>query len=234
MIDMKLEWKVDTEIQRTAWGPVNQRVRDIAAHIPDVDVVLDLGGGAGWFGLLLAGKRPVKVISLDLAPRLKLKQVSHVKGSVLDIPVADRSVSIVGANAILHHVPDNLDKCISEVARVLKSGGTMIAQEPLAHNPIATLARVLIRTDCHEEGERPLSYDTMATAISQHMILVKADFAFLSSYLLPHVQSRVPGAFSGVFRELALFLLRLDEKMLAAMPGARRYAAYVSIVARKE
>lgn len=231
---MKAEWKVDTEVQRATWGPVHQRVRDIAAQIPDVDVVLDLGGGAGWFGLLLAGKRPVKVISLDLMPRLKLKQVIHVKGSVLDIPVADRSVSIVGANAILHHVPDNLDKCISEVARVLKSGGTMIAQEPLAHNPIAKLARVLIRTDCHEEGERPLSYDAMATAISRHMILVKADFAFLTSYLMPHIQSRMPGAFSGVFRKLALFLLGLDEKMLATMPGTRRYAAYVSIVARKE
>ena len=234
MIDMKLEWKVDTEIQRTAWGPVNQRVRDIAAQIPGVDVVLDLGGGAGWFGLLLAGKRPVKVISLDLVPRLKLKQVSHVKGSALGIPVADRSVSIVGANAILHHVPDDLDKCISEVARVLKSGGTMIAQEPLAHNPIAKLARVLIRTDCHEEGERPLSYDAMASAIGRHLTLVKADFAFLTSYLMPHIQSRVPRPLSRIFRKFALFLPELDEKMLAAMPGTRRYAAYVSIVARKE
>ena len=230
---MKVEWKVDPAIQREAWGPIQSVTDKVSAMHPGASLVLDIGGGAGWFGLHLASQHPsARVISVDIVPRLGKEKVQHIAGSALDVPIKDGQADIVGANAILHHVPDHLDKAMGEVARLLKPGGLFLAQEPLADNPVARWTRGFVKTTAHEEGERPLSFSTMETAIKkQGLAIQKVEFYFITSYLMPHLVPRLP--MKGLFRKIALFMVRFDRKVLSAFPKCRKYAAYVSIVARK-
>jgi SAM-dependent methyltransferase len=226
---MKVEWKVDNGVQRKAWARFGVISQEVSDRVPGANVILEIGGGTGWFGRLLADGHPdALVVSVDIVPRIHKEDVVHIKGSALDIPVKDSRVDLVGANAILHHVPDSLDKCISEVTRLLKSGGLFLTREPLADNPPSKLARRLLKTEAHEEGERPLPYDFLVGAIDKHLNIEKVEFFFLTSYLLPHLVTRMPR-----FKRLALFLVEFDKKVLASMPKMRKYAAYVSIVARK-
>jgi len=226
---MKVEWKVDETVQQKAWAGIRRMTDKVSGMVSGADIIVDLGGGAGWFGVHLAKNHPrARIVSVDIVPRPGKPEVAHVKGSALDVPVANGKVDIVGANAILHHVPEDLDKCISEIARILKPGGLLLTQEPLANNPPARLARGFISTDIHEEGERPLPYAVMEKAISHRLEIKKVEFYFLTSYLIPHLASRMPA-----LKGMALFLVRFDEKALTKLPGLRKYAAYVSIVARK-
>jgi len=206
--------------------------------------MVDLGGGSGWFVLYLTecneGDRPndkLKLVSIDMVPRIVSgkERVSHIKGSVLDVPVRSNSADFVGANAILHHVPDQLDICISEVHRILKPGGRFLAQEPLAGNPPANWTRQWVKTSAHEEGERPLSFEAMEKAIlGQGLKIENVEFFFLTSYLMPHLVPLAPKGMRGILRWKGKFLVRMDRKLLRKLPGLSKYAAYVSIVATKD
>jgi ubiquinone/menaquinone biosynthesis C-methylase UbiE len=226
---MKIEWKVDTEVQRKAWARIKAISVEVSGMVSKADLIVDLGGGDGWFGQLIArGHQNCKIVSVDISPRMGRQDVSHLQASALDIPVKGSKADIVCANAILHHVPDDLDKCISEVARILKPEGLFLVREPLADNPIAKWARGAVTTDIHEEGECPLAYIALERSITKHLKPEKVEFFFLTSYLLPHLTARVPR-----LKRLALFLIEFDKKVLANMPKMRKYAAYVSIIARK-
>lgn len=232
---MKVEWKVDEAVHREGWNRINAITGEVSAMSKDVRTILDLGGGSGWFGVHLAGKHSnANVISLDFVPRLGSEGVSHIKGSALDIPMKSGTADIVGANAILHHVPDQLGKCASEISRVLKPGGLLLAQEPLAGNPPAKFTRGFVKTSAHEEGERPLPYAAMEKALVENGFTIqKKEFFFLTSYLMPHLIPMAPKGMQGILRKKGLFLVKLDRAMLEKLPGLSRWAAYVSIVARK-
>ena len=231
---MEVEWKVDEAIQVEGWKRIKAITREVSGMVDSADLIIDLGGGSGWFGTHLASKHPkAKILSIDIVPRLGKPEVTHIRGSALDVPIKDGQVDIVGANAILHHVPDQLDKCISEVSRMIKPGGLFLTQEPLADNPVASWTRGFVTTSAHEEGERPLPYKTMETAIKKNGLKIeKVEYFFLTSYLMPHLVPRLP--MKGLFRKIGLFMTKFDRKMLAGFPKCRKYAAYVSIVARKQ
>jgi len=231
---MEVEWKVDREINMEGWGPIRAITKKVSGMVDSANLIIDMGGGAGGFGLQLASNHPqAKLISVDIVPKLGQENVIHIKGSALDIPIKSGQADIIGANAILHHVPDHLDKCISEVSRLLKPGGLFLTQEPLANNPLATWTRGFVLTTSHEEGERPLSFETMEKAIKkQGLAIEKVEFFFLTSYLMPHLVPRLP--MKVFFRKIGILMTRFDRKILASFPKCRKYAAYVSIVARKD
>ncbi len=232
---MEVRWNVDRKIHNQAWKPIRAMSAKVSVMAKGAKRIVDLGGGSGWFGLHLAmAHKDAEVISVDTAPRLGQDRVRHIKGSVLDIPLESGSADIVGANAILHHVPDDLDKCVSEISRIMKPGGIFLAQEPLAGNPPARWIRGWVRTSAHEEGERPLPYSAMEKAIVKGGLKIKkVKFYFLTSYMIPHLVPLAPKGIRGILRRKGLFLVRLDRQLLEKMPGLSRWAAYVSIVARK-
>jgi SAM-dependent methyltransferase len=232
---MEVQWQVDEVIQKEAWSRVRAISSEVSAMAKNANLIVDLGGGSGWFGVHLAKRHPdARVVSIDIVPRLGDARVMHIKGSALDVPIKSGSVDIVGANAILHHVPDQLDKCMSEISRILKPGGLFLAQEPLAGNPPARWTRGWVKTSAHEEGERPLPYEAMEKAmLGQGLNIEKVEFFFLTSYLMPHIVPLTPQGMRGVARKKGLFLVRLDRALLEKLPGLSRWAAYVSIVARK-
>jgi SAM-dependent methyltransferase len=232
---MEVQWQVDEAIHNEGWNRIRTISGEVSAMAKGANLIVDLGGGSGWFGMHLAEKHPgARVISIDFVPRLGESRVMHIKGSALDVPVNSGTADIVGANAILHHVPDHLDKCMSEVSRILKPGGLLLAQEPLAGNPPAKWTRGWVKTSAHEEGERPLPYEAMEKAIlGKGFKIENVEFFFLTSYLMPHIVPLTPVGMRGVARKKGLFLVRLDRVLLEKLPGLNKYAAYVSIVARK-
>lgn len=62
-----------------------------------------------------------------------LSPLADVKADICDLPFADNSFDIIFCNHVLEHIPDDI-KAISEIFRVLNTGGMAILQVPLENN----------------------------------------------------------------------------------------------------
>lgn len=56
--------------------------------------------------------------------------IADVKADICDLPFEDSSYDLIFCNHVLEHIPDDL-QAMKELYRVLKKGGTLIAQVPL-------------------------------------------------------------------------------------------------------
>jgi ubiquinone/menaquinone biosynthesis C-methylase UbiE len=94
---------------------------------------LDAGCGGGRGSVLMAQCGAREVVGLDLSPRnvesarkraeqKGLTNVRFQQGTLSAIPFDDESFDIVQCNGVLHHM-DDPDTGLSEIARVLKTGG---------------------------------------------------------------------------------------------------------------
>jgi len=106
--------------------------------------VLDYGCGTGWTTLVLAQKA-THVKAFDIAEKqiAVLKRAADANGydnieaCVADgeaVPYADNEFDYVFGSGVLHHI--RLDRCLPEIARVLKPGGRAAFSEPWGHNPL--------------------------------------------------------------------------------------------------
>jgi len=102
------------------------------------ETVLDVGCGSGFFSLLIARRlKHGNVVCLDrskamlshLARQAKKKRLERriypVQSDALSIALKSASVDMVISNFVLHELPDP-KKALREIARVIKSGGTLI------------------------------------------------------------------------------------------------------------
>ncbi|KAA0235256.1 MAG: Ubiquinone/menaquinone biosynthesis C-methyltransferase UbiE [Acidimicrobiales bacterium] len=140
------------------------------------DLVLDMGCGAGRHAYE-SFRRGARVVALDYSAG-ELKEVrdlfaalehageapspgfaATVNGDALRLPFPDESFERVIASEVLEHIPDD-DGAITELARVLKPGGTMAVTVPAwlsericwalsdsYHAPIAAGGHVRIYTE---------------------------------------------------------------------------------------
>jgi SAM-dependent methyltransferase len=92
--------------------------------------VLEVGCGWGWFAQRLVAELGVEVVAIDQSPRMvELARERGVDARVgdaqaLDLPDGELDVAV--ANWMLYHVAD-LDRALSELARVLRPGGRLVA-----------------------------------------------------------------------------------------------------------
>lgn len=113
------------------WGDLEP----LAAYAKPGDTILDLGCGNGrLFQLFEKHDLGVTYIGQDQSEGL----ISYAKeafpngqftlGSMTHIPLSDKSVDCVYSIAAFHHLPDDASRqaCLSEIARVLKPGGTLV------------------------------------------------------------------------------------------------------------
>jgi SAM-dependent methyltransferase len=125
--------------------------------------VLEVGCGMGQFGERLAVKLGLAVVAVDLSPRMvelaRARGLEARVGDVRALPFADGKFDCAIANWMLYHVPD-LDSALSELARVLRPGGRLVAAT-LREENMADLWRLVDFTPpprpfSGENGEEPL------------------------------------------------------------------------------
>ena len=98
-------------------------------HWPPVagKCALDLACGTGRYSRLLAEADAAQVVAMDFCEPM-LRQVStgaRVCGSMMELPFADRKFDVVISGLALGHAA-NVHAWMTEVARVLKPGGTLL------------------------------------------------------------------------------------------------------------
>lgn len=102
--------------------------------------VLDIGCGDGHFASVTY-REPLDVgldpMDRDLAEAAAMRPdvyVDVVKGSATSIPFADAAFGTVVSNCVIEHIPD-VEATLSEIARVLRPGGTFATTLPSEHYP---------------------------------------------------------------------------------------------------
>jgi arsenite methyltransferase len=131
------------------------------SSVKEGQTVLDLGSGAG-IDLLLAARKvgPTgRVIGVDMTDEMiakaneniaasKLKNVVVRKGIIEELPVDTASVDWVISNCVINLSPEKL-RVFREIARVLKSGGTMMVSDIVAENlPPEILESPILHSSC--------------------------------------------------------------------------------------
>ena len=131
------EYADESRLRRRAAGYAGAGTRE-DARVPLVDTVvaaaprrvLEVGCGWGELAEWIARETGAEVVAVDLSPRMvELASERGIAATVADVqalPFADASFDVVVAAWMLYHVPD-LDRALSEIARVLRPGGTFVA-----------------------------------------------------------------------------------------------------------
>jgi SAM-dependent methyltransferase len=92
--------------------------------------VLEVGCGPGDFAQRLTVELGCDVAAIDLSARMveltRARGVDARVGDVQELPFADGKFDCAVANWMLYHVPD-LDRALTELARVLRRGGRLVA-----------------------------------------------------------------------------------------------------------
>lgn len=99
--------------------------------------VLDVGCGLGETTERFVKELGADVQAIDLSPRMveltRARGIDARVGDAQQLPYADGEFDCVFAGWLLYHVPD-LDKALSESARVLRPGGRLVASSYFENN----------------------------------------------------------------------------------------------------
>ena len=192
-------------------------------------VALDYGCGRGYIAVRLAKAGASSVTGIDLsnaevehAQRRAADsglgdRISFVVGDAHHTPFGDESFDLIVGAAILHHL--DLRSSLLEVRRLLRPGGVAVFVEPLWHNPILRLGR-LLSPGTRTADEHPLRAADWELCSSMFESFTHTERELLSIPLMPFnlVVSRRGQA------KLARSVARADNRLLARFPGLSKYA----------
>lgn len=230
---MNIDWKIDHEANSICWKGLRDGPREMVKDRP-FSVILDLGSSNGAFGKLISMDRGARIIGVDVSRDVPpAEQVEFVQADILHLPFRDESFDLVSARAILHHVPDDVEKAVEEAGRVLRGGRIFICQEPTSDNLVSEVARRILRTVLHDPSERVFSSARLERAVSSSLTVLEARRHLIFTYLLPHLASRLRGRLRKLLLGLSRLLVQVDEKLLSESRFWRRRAAYVTVSAMK-
>ena len=129
------------------WDDFYERLKKNARN----SEVLDYGCGVGPSIIAVSNYQPKKIIGIDISEISikKAKDKTKYLGSMVELQVdncektsfENNRFDLVYGHGILHHL--EFSKCLDEILRILKPGGSLIFVEPLGTNPIINLYRKL-------------------------------------------------------------------------------------------
>ena len=136
----------DWDALREVFNDATLRAQAISRLVPRRLRVADIGTGTGILACEMA-RLGVDVIGIDQSARMLEAARSKVeaetfptgghvelkRGEAEDIPLEDRSVDAALAHMVLHYVTSP-DRAISEMARILRPGGTLVAVDFVRHD----------------------------------------------------------------------------------------------------
>jgi SAM-dependent methyltransferase len=133
--------------------PPTRSPRDLldATLPPGEPVVVDVGCGDGSLVRHLA-RRGAHAVGVEIGAEPLARARAHepagderyLEGGAQALPLEDASADVVVFANSLHHVPgDLLDAALAEAARVLRPGGLVYVQEPVAAGPYFELLRAV-------------------------------------------------------------------------------------------
>jgi ubiquinone/menaquinone biosynthesis C-methylase UbiE len=111
-------------------GPYAREVVFAAVEEACPHDVLEVGCGWGELAARIRDEVTGNIVVVDISPRMvelaRARGVDAHVGDVCALPFGDASFDCVTANWMLYHAPD-IDLALSELARVLRHGGTLVA-----------------------------------------------------------------------------------------------------------
>ncbi|HRR10107.1 MAG TPA: class I SAM-dependent methyltransferase [Rhodothermales bacterium] len=159
--------------------PSKQRLfKTIEAYLDKVAgmVILDYGCGRGALSLRLLQSKAEKVYGIDISEVYIADCINQAEAAgfpltaydfrvmdahILDFP--DESFDLIVGYGILHHLVPQV--ALNEIYRVLKPGGRVLLQEPLADNPLLRIFR-LLTPRARTEDEAPFTKKQIQTFMS--------------------------------------------------------------------
>ena len=227
--------------------------RFILKQLGDItgEKLLDLGCGAGENSVYFA-KKGALCVATDYSPgmvevALKLAETNGVKiegctANAMELEFPDNTFDIVYASNLLHHLPEP-KMAIREMHRVLKPGGKACFWEPLKHNPVINVYRRMA-TKVRTEDETPLDINIVKFVNSLYSDVAYDTFwlatlwIFLRFYLIEKVHPNKERYWKKIIIEQARLepeYRRLEnlDKLLKKLPGMKRFAWNLAVVARK-
>ncbi|WP_449418743.1 class I SAM-dependent methyltransferase [Phormidium nigroviride] len=213
--------------------------------------LLDLGCGAGENSVYFA-KKGALCVATDYSPgmvevALKLAEKNGVKiegctANAMELEFPDNTFDIVYASNLLHHLPEP-KMAIREMHRVLKPGGKACFWEPLKHNPVINVYRRMA-TKVRTEDETPLDINIIKFVNSLYSDVAYDTFwlatlwIFLRFYLIERVHPNKERYWKKIIIEQARLepeYRRLEnlDNLLKNLPGMKRFAWNLAVVARK-
>ncbi len=224
-----VEWKWDRESSQFLLNGLHDTVKK-AVDISGASNVLDLGGQSGSLSYRTGIDRP---ICIDLEPKKRFENVMYIKGDIRELPFEDGVFELVLAKAVLHHVPDELDDTLREIHRITKKNGYLVIEEPLSNNPFSSIAGKFFTTTIHDKDERPLDPRHLISKVDKYFCSLEIRPFFLTTYLMPHIISRIPNTLKPSLRNTTKLMHRFDESILSKFPCLRTKSSYLAITAKR-
>ncbi len=156
------------------------RVARMSHEVGHPPRVLDVGCGEGHFAAALT-REGVEVVAIDVAAEPLRRALVHAPELDVrlvepegELPFEEASFDVVWAGEVIEHLADT-SRWLSEVRRVLRSGGTLLLSTP-DHGPLSRLWMALSRS-AFEERFNPRS-DHLRFYTRRALVDLYADFGF--------------------------------------------------------
>lgn len=135
------KYKYSAEVSALDWHSFESRRLCVASLLPEhVGRTLDLGCGSGTYLPLLAA-RSHELVAVDFSPAMLAEArkacegivCTYLEGDAMAPPVESASVDLVNCIGVLEYLPQP-ERCLAEIRRVLREGGTAVLSVPNAHS----------------------------------------------------------------------------------------------------
>jgi SAM-dependent methyltransferase len=183
------------------------------------------GMGTGADALYCIGHgRPTFVVGFDLslnslriARRLYSdeRRIEIVQADADYLPFRQGAFDAILCKAFLHHMRDPY-RVLTDLRRLTRKGGYLIAVEPGLFNPLLALARRFLPSNLHTIGERPFIYSHLFEMLTQtgwqvssarYYVFINTFFLLTSKFLKSRIM-KIGTATSVVDRVLCKGLMR--------------------------